>query len=168
MNDVAALSATGETVSLGVAENQIIVTCGDTTFINRRIEGQYPNYRQLLPEDHTTRATVSVDALTAAVKRAALMSSSTAPIKFNLAPGPVNLVTITVNSADVGSVRENIDCPVEGEEVEIAFNSNYVADGLTTMSDAEVYFDVQSSLKPGIFRSIDSGEYLYLIMPVRI
>lgn len=168
LNDVAGLSASGEVVSIGLADNQIIISCGETTFINRRIEGQYPNYRQLLPDEHTTRATLPVDALTAAVKRASLMSSSTAPIKFNLAPDPVNLASITVNSADVGSIRESIDCPIEGEEMEIAFNSSYVTEGLAMMRSDEVQFDVQNPLKPGIFHSIGSREYLYLIMPVRI
>ena len=168
LNDVAGLPAAGEMVTIGVAENQIIVRCGNTTFINRRIEGQYPNYRQLLPNDHATRAKFTVTSLTSAVKRASLMSSSSAPIRISLAPDPVNLAVVTVNSADLGSVRENIDCPIEGEEMEIAFNSAYVSDGLAVMKDQEMYFDVQSPLKPGIFRTIDSNDFLYLIMPVRI
>ena len=167
MNDVAGLPLGEQVVSIGVAENQIIVRCENMVFINRRIEGQYPNYRQLLPDSHATRATFPVDQLTAAVRRAALMSSSTAPIKFALTPA-VNLAQITVTSADVGSVQESIDCPIEGDEVEIAFNSSYVSDGLSTMKEDEVYFDVQSSLKPGIFRSASEENHLYLIMPVRI
>ena len=95
------------------------------------------------------------------------MSSSTAPIKFALTPA-VNLAQITVTSADVGSVQESIDCPIEGEDVEIAFNSAYVSDGLATMKEENVYFDVQSSLKPGIFLSTGEEKHLYLIMPVRI
>ena len=168
LNDVAALSAQDGMVSIGVAENQIIVICGDIRFISRRIEGQYPNYRQLLPEEHTTRAKFPVSELASAIKRASLMSSSSAPIRISLTPDPVNLAVITVNSADLGSVRENIDCPIEGEEIEIAFNSAYISDGLTSLKEEEVYFDVQSPLKPGILRTIDSDDFLYLIMPVRI
>lgn len=167
LNDVAGLPLNEQVVSVGVAENQIIVRCDNMVFINRRIEGQYPNYRQLLPDSHATRATFPVEALTAAVRRAALMSSSTAPIKFALTPA-VNLAQITVTSADVGSVQESIDCPIEGEDVEIAFNSAYVSDGLATMKEENVYFDVQSSLKPGIFLSTGEEKHLYLIMPVRI
>lgn len=167
LNDVASLTTAEEEISIGVAENQIIVNCGNAIFINRRIEGQYPNYRQLLPENYATRATFPTETLSAAVRRAALMSSSTAPIKFTLSP-QVNLAQITVTSADVGSAQENIDCAIEGEEAEIAFNSSYVSDGLATVKDEEVYFDVQSSLKPGIFRSTGEETYLYLIMPVRI
>lgn len=167
LNDVAGLSLPEQAISIGVADNQIIVRCDNMVFINRRIEGQYPNYRQLLPEGYATRATFPVEPLTQAVRRASLMSSSTAPIKFALTPA-VNLAQITVTSADVGSVQESIDCPIEGEEVEIAFNSAYVSDGLATMKEDEVYFEVQSSLKPGIFRSAGEESHLYLIMPVRI
>ena len=169
MNDVAALSANVDEISLGVADNQIIINVGETTFINRRIEGTYPNYRQLLPDGYTTRATFPVEGLAAAIHRAALISSSAAPIRFSLSP-VVNLAQITVSAADVGSVQESIDCPIEGEETEIAFNSAYISDGLSVIKDDEVYFDTTSPLKPGIFRSVGDGadEYLYLIMPVRI
>ena len=169
MNDVAALSANVDEISLGVADNQIIINVGETTFINRRIEGTYPNYRQLLPDGYTTRATFPVEGLAAAIHRAALISSSAAPIRFSLSPA-VNLAQITVSAADVGSVQESIDCPIEGEETEIAFNSAYISDGLSVIKDDEVYFDTTSPLKPGIFRSVGDGadENLYLIMPVRI
>lgn len=167
LSDIAGIAGDAAEISIGLAENQIIVSCGETVFINRRIEGTYPNYRQLLPDSYSTRATFNVEALSAAVRRASLMSSSSAPIKFSLTPA-VNLAQITVTSADVGSVQESIDCPIEGDEVEIAFNSSYVADGLAVIKDEEVNFDTTSSLKPGIFRSVGSDEYLYLIMPVRI
>lgn len=167
LSDVAGLSVAEQELTIGVSANQILITCDNMTFINRRIEGNYPNYRQLMPDSYETRATFPVESLNAAVKRASLMSSSNAPLRFRLSP-EVNLATITVNSQDIGSVQENIDCSIEGSEVEIAFNSTYVADGLSTIKDEEVHFDVQSPLKPGIFRSISSDDYLYLIMPVRV
>lgn len=168
MNDIAGLNAAGENVSIGLSANQIVLACANMVFINRRIEGQYPNYRQLISDERTTRATFPTDALAAAVKRASLMSSVSAPLKFTLTPSPTNLASVAVNSTDLGSVMENIECQIEGEEVEIAFNSTYVLDGLSVMGADEVYFDVQSPLKPGIFRSIEPGEYLYLVMPVRL
>lgn len=167
LKDIAGLSVPEDVVSIGVAENQIIVEANNTVFINRRIEGQYPNYKQLLPEEHSTRAKFPVDALNSSIKRASIMSSSSAPVKFTLEPD-VNLVQITVNSTDVGSVQESIDCPVDGEQAEIAFNAAYVQNCLSTIKDEEIYFDIQGSLKPGIFKSVKENEYLYLIMPVRL
>lgn len=168
MNDVAGLAVNEDLVTIGIAENQIIITCDNMMFINRRIEGTYPNYQQLLSNNETTRAKFDVAELSASVRRASLMSSSTAPIRFML-DKDVNLVQITVTSADIGSVQESIDCPVEGaENVEIAFNSAYVIDGLAASKEEELYFDVESPQKPGVFRSVGSTEYMYLIMPVRI
>ncbi len=168
LNDIAGLSNGEDEVTVGVADNQIIITCDNMMFINRRIEGAYPNYQQLLSNNETTRAKFNVADLSASVRRAALMSSSTAPIRFTL-DKDVNLVQITVTSADIGSVQESIDCPVEGaENVEIAFNSAYVIDGLAAAKEEELYFDVESSQKPGVFRSVGTTEYMYLIMPVRI
>ncbi len=167
LKDIASLSVPDDTITIGLAENQIIIQANNIIFINRRLEGQYPNYKQLLPNDYTTRAKFSVEALNSAIKRASILSSSTAPVKFTLEPD-VNLVQITVNSSDVGSVQENIDCSVEGEQAEIAFNTSYVQNCLSTVKDEELYFDIQGSLKPGIFRSTGEDTYLYLIMPVRI
>lgn len=167
LNDIASINQPASEISIGSTENQIVITCGDTIFINRRIEGTYPNYRQLLPDTYETRATFEMSSLLASTKRAALMSSSSSPIRFNLSP-EVEYAEISVSSADTGSVKESINCPIEGTPVEIAFNSSYVIDGLSVIKDEKIYFETTSSLKPGIFRSIDSNEYLYLIMPVRI
>ena len=167
LNDVCSVLTTEADVTLGLAENQIIITCENTLFINRRIEGNYPNYRQLLPDDYNTRATIELPALTSSVKRAAILSSSSAPMRFDL-NNATQTIQIFVNSSDVGSVQETISCEMTGDDIEIAFNSSYVTDGLAAIRGEKVYFDVQSSMKPGIFRTIDGDEYLYLIMPVRL
>ncbi len=167
LNDVCSVLTTGEDVTLALAENQIVITCGKTIFINRRIEGSYPNYRQLLPKDYNTRATLDLKALTTCVKRASILSSSSSPMRFDL-----NIATQTtqifVNSNDVGSVQETLPSEIVGDDVEIAFNSLYVNEGLSVIKDEKVYFDVQSSMKPGVFHTFGSDEFLYLIMPVRI
>lgn len=167
LNDVCSVLTTEADVTLGLAENQIIITCENTLFINRRIEGNYPNYRQLLPDDYNTRATIELPALTSSVKRAAILSSSSAPMRFDL-NNATQTIQIFVNSSDVGSVQETISCEMTGDDIEIAFNSAYVTDGLAAIRGEKVYFDVQSSMKPGIFRTVDGDEYLYLIMPVRL
>ena len=77
-------------------------------------------------------------------------------------------IQITVTSPDIGSVQETIVCEIKGEDTEIAFNSAYVIDGLTAVKGDKVYLEVQSALKPGIFRALTPENFLYLIMPVRI
>lgn len=167
LNEVASLPKTEDSVKLALSENQIVITCGPIVFINRRIEGTYPNYKQLLPESYTSRAEMDVAALTASVKRASLLSSSTAPMRFDLNEVS-QTAQITVSSPDIGTAQETLVCAIEGEDVQIAFNSLYVIDGLSAISGEKVSLEVQSDMKPGILRAAEPEKYLYLIMPVRM
>ena len=136
-------------------------------FINRRIEGNFPNYKQLIPESYVTRALIDVDRIVAGVKRASLLGSSTSPVKLDLNMAS-QTVQISAASQDVGSAQETLPCEIEGEDVEIAFNYSYVLEGLSSVAGDKVYLEVQSSLKPGIFRAVAPENYLYLVMPVRV
>lgn len=167
LSEIASLPKTDSPVSLALAENQIVVTCRDTVFVNRRIEGNFPNYKQLLPDSCVTRATVPVDHLVAGVKRASILGSSASPVKFDLNVASQTM-QISAASQDVGSAQETLACEIEGEDVEIAFNYAYVLEGLSAVPTDEVHLEVNSSLKPGIFRAAQPENYLYLVMPVRI
>lgn len=167
LQDIAALPKTDNPVSFALAENQIVVTYQDTVFVNRRIEGNFPNYRQLLPDSHTTRVSIPVEHLVAAVKRTSLLGQASSPVKFdiNIASQTTQLSSV---AQDVGSAQETIACQGEGEDVEIAFNYAYLLDGLAAVGTEEVFLEVQSSLKPGIFKTAAPENFLYLVMPVRI
>lgn len=167
LSEIANLPKTEEEVTLALAENQIVATCGPVVLINRRIEGNYPNYKQLLPDTFTSRAEMDVEALAASVKRGSLLSSSTAPMRFDLNTAS-QTTQITVSSPDVGTAQETLVCQIEGEDAQIAFNSLYVMDGLAAISGEKVTLEVQSEMKPGIFRAAEPENYLYLIMPVRM
>lgn len=167
LSEIASLPKTEANISLALAENQIVVTCQDTVFINRRIEGNFPNYKQLLPDTYVTRATVDVDHLVAGVKRASLMGPSSSPVRFDLNVAS-QTTQISAASQDIGSAQETLACEIEGEDIEIAFNYAYVLEGLAAVGSDEVYLEVQSSMKPGIFRAPAPENYLYLVMPVRL
>ena len=167
LSEIASLPKTEANISLALAENQIVVSCQDTVFINRRIEGNFPNYKQLLPDTYVTRATVDVDHLVAGVKRASLMGPSSSPVRFDLNVAS-QTTQISAASQDIGSAQETLACEIEGEDIEIAFNYAYVLEGLAAVSSDEVYLEVQSSMKPGIFRAPAPENYLYLVMPVRL
>lgn len=167
LSEIASLPKTESPVTIALADNQILVTCEDTVFINRRIEGNFPNYKQLIPESYATRAVIDVDRLVAGVKRASLLGSSTSPVKLDLNMAS-QTVQLSAASQDVGSAQETLPCEIEGEDVEIAFNYAYVLEGLSSVAGDKVYLEVQSSLKPGIFRAVAPENYLYLVMPVRV
>lgn len=167
LSEIASLPKTESPVSIALADNQIVVTCEDTVFINRRIEGNFPNYKQLLPSSYATRAIVDVDKLVAGVKRASLLGPSGSPVKLDLNAAS-QTIQISAASQDVGSAQETIPCEIEGDDAEIAFNYSYVLEGLSAVSGDKVSLEVQASLNPGVFRAEPPESYLYLVMPVRI
>lgn len=167
LQDIAALPSSDDAITLALNENQIIVSYRGMTFINRRIEGTFPNYRQLISDAYSTRATLSTAALTDAVRRVSLMSNKISPvqIKVDAESGAVTLIT---TSQDVGNAQENLICEVEGDTVDIAFNYAFMLDGLNSISTDVVYLELFGPMKPGILRAAEGADFLYLIMPVRV
>ena len=167
LSDLAALPKSGEDIVIAVSDNQIVVDYQNTVFINRRIEGSYPPYRQLIPAGYTMRMEIPTSEFSQAVKRAALMGSSGSSMKVSADPDG-GFIQLSATTQDVGSVRETLNCSGEGEATEIAFNCSYVIDGLSAVESDMVYLETQSSNRPGILRAIGGDEYWYLVMPVRI
>ncbi|MBN1192766.1 MAG: DNA polymerase III subunit beta [Coriobacteriia bacterium] len=167
MEDVAKLAGSAESVSLGVSENQVIFTFGDTTFISRRIEGSFPNYRQLLPKEHSTRAVVDRVELLEAVKRVSLMAQHSTPLRVKISAAEHTL-TLSAATQDVGDASEDIQVVPDGEDVEIAFNHAYLLDGVSVAEGDTVALEVSSPLKPGVLKPGKGDGFVYLLMPVRL
>ena len=166
VSDLAGLPKTGQNITFGLAENQIVVSYMGTVFINRRIEGKYPNYKQLIPTSYETRCLVDRRAFTAAVKRSSLLehTGSQVRISINVASQTIQLTT----NQEIGSTQEMVRAEIEGDDVEIGFNSHYVSEGLAAMESDTVALEIQGSLKPGIMKGSAEEGYLYLVMPVRL
>lgn len=167
LQDIASLQKTDNPVSLALSENQIVVTYQNTVFINRRIEGTFPNYKQLLPDGYSTKVITNTDNLISAVKRISLLNAASSPIRFDI-NNDLQTIQLLAIAQDVGSAQETLSCEIEGENTEIAFNYAYILDGLSVVSTGNVILEVQNSMKPGIFKSEGDEKFLYLIMPVRI
>lgn len=166
LEDITKLALASESVSIGFSDNQIIVTFGDTIFISRRIEGTYPNYKQLIPADHAVSIQLDTQALCAAIKRVALLAQAHTPIRFQFS-AETQSATISASTADVGGAQETVSAEIDGPSMEIAFNHQYLLDGLN-MIQGETVIELQSSLKPGIVKSTEEQGFLYLAMPVRL
>ena len=104
--------------------------------------------------------------LIAAVKRVSLLGSATSAIRLSLNSATQTMQVSSIQQ-DVGSAQETINGTIEGEDIEIGFNYHYVTDGLTAVRGDQVTMEVQTPLKPGIFREEGEESYLYLLMPVR-
>ena len=165
--DLASLPSEGDHIDISLAENQIIVKYQNITFVNRKIEGNYPNYQQLLPDSYATRAQFNTKQLAEAVKRTSLLSNRTSPVKFDL-NNASQTTQLSTASQDIGAATETIGSQIEGEDTQIAFNFAYVIDGLSSVETENVYLELQGSMKPGIFKSDAEERFMYLIMPVRL
>lgn len=167
MEDVSRLAGASEQLSFGAAENQVIFTFGDTTFVSRRIEGSFPNYRQLLPKEHTTRAVIDRAELHDAVKRVSLMAQQSTPLRVKISTSEHTL-TLSAGTQDIGDANEDLQVTPEGENVEIAFNHSYLLDGVSVAETDTVALEVTSPLKPGVLKPAEGDGFTYLLMPVRL
>jgi DNA polymerase-3 subunit beta len=152
-------------VSIGLTERDASFRIGTTTVITRLIEGDFPNYRGLIPENHPNRMTVNRLELLDAVRRVRLLAQETTPIRLTMSSDGLDLVAIT---QDVGKASETIDGIYDGEELTVAFNPEYLIDGTDAASGDEVVLETVDALKPALLRTPVEPGFLYLLMPVRV
>ena len=145
-------------------ESQVAFRIGSLTLTSRLIEGEFPNYRQLLPETQESRLTVSRQQLLDAVRRVGLLARDTTPVRLEFNALGVKLSS---SSPDLGQAVETVEARYEGEDLTVAFNPQYLADGLTAAHGESIRLDVRDGLKPGIVRG-EGDEFTYLVMPVRL
>jgi DNA polymerase-3 subunit beta len=164
LEEIPKLAGGAESVSMGIADNQIVFEFGSSVYVTRRIEGAFPNYRQLVPQDGETKLTVSRADLEGAAKRVSLLAQHNAPLRVKVSD---STLTLSAQTQDVGEASEDLMVATEGEPIEIAFNHAFLVDGLASSDDENLAFVASSPLKPGVFRSTEGEGFTYLIMPVR-
>ena len=151
-------------VELFVDDSQVSFHLGALTLTSRLIEGEFPPYRSLLPEQYESRLTVSRQQLMDAVRRVGLLARDTSPVRLEFNALGVKLSS---SSPDLGQAVEAVEARFEGEDLTAAFNPTYLADGLGAATGETVRLEVRDGLKPGIVRG-DSDDFTYLVMPVRL
>jgi DNA polymerase-3 subunit beta len=152
------------TVEIMVDGSQVSFRAGGLTLTSRLIEGEFPNYRTLLPEGHESRLTVSRQQLLDAVTRVGLMARDATPVRLEFNALGVKLSS---SSPDLGQAVETVEARYEGEDLTVAFNPAYLRDGLTAAVGETLRLDVRDGLKPGVLHG-DGDEFTYLVMPVRL
>jgi len=152
------------TVDIFIDESQVAFRAGALTLMSRLIEGEFPNYRQLLPEASESRLTASRQQLLDAVRRVGLLARDSTPIRLEFNALGVRLWS---SSPDLGEALETVEARYEGEDLTVSFNPQYLADGLVAATGESVRLDVRDGLKPGVVRG-DGDEFTYLVMPVRM
>ncbi len=132
--------------------------------ITKLVEGNYPNYRQVIPSEVKERVTLVREELLHALRRADIMTSDKAnSVKMAFTK---NNLSITANSPDVGEARESLAINYKGADVAVAFNPKYLIDPLNALGEDEVYFELIDELSPGVLKI--NGPFLYVVMPMRL
>lgn len=152
-------------VTLRLGERDASFEVGGTQVVTRLIEGEFPNYRGLIPETYPNQLTVNRAELMDAVRRVRLMAQEATPIRLNMKADGLELVAVT---QDVGQAQEALDASYDGDELTVAFNPDYLIDGIEVTPGEEITLQTVDPLKPAVMRGADSEDFLYLLMPVRV
>jgi DNA polymerase-3 subunit beta len=151
------------TISLG--QNQVVFEIGEIVLSSRLIDGQFPNYRQLLPESVEHELRISSSELGDVVRRISLLAQKNAPLRLSFGEGEL---TVSAQTPDVGEASEMLPVPFSGAPFEIGFNPEFLRDGLESVESEELVLKLISPLRPGLIESPDGGQFVYLIMPIRL
>jgi DNA polymerase III subunit beta len=158
------IAQAGETIELGVHENQVVFAAEDVWLTTRRIDGQFPNYKQLLPESFEHDVTVPRAELLDVVRRVAVMAQRNSPLRLRFAEGEL---TVSAQTQDVGEARESLPVQFSGEPLEIGFNAEFLREGIESVTEDEIQVRLISPLRPGLITA-EGDDFWYLIMPIRL
>ncbi len=166
LRELERLLGSAEEVTLRLGDREAAFEVGDVRLTTRLIEGEFPNYRGLIPASHPNRLTVGREALVEAVKRVKLMARElNTPVRLAMSADGLELVAIT---QDVGQAHEQLDATYEGTELTVAFNPEYLLSGVEVTPGDEIHLDTVDAQKPAVIRAGEAQEFLYLLMPVRV
>ena len=154
-------------IMLASSKSQILFHVEGVDIVSRLIDGQFPNYQQVLPTSHSTRAVVERDELLKAVRISALIASAAANV-IRIRMGDEGSGTITIAAAaDVGEAQTEVEAAIEGETVQISFNARYLQEALQNLDQDQLALEFSGALSPGVLRPTGDEDYVHVIMPVR-
>jgi len=152
-------------VTLRLGEREATFEVGTTRVTTRLIEGEFPNYRGLIPSTYPNRMVVAREALGDAVRRVRLMAREATPVRLTMSASGVELDAVT---QDIGQASEAVEGTFEGTELTVGFNPDYLLDGIEVAPGDEVVLETTDANKPAVLRATGRDDFLYLLMPVRI
>jgi DNA polymerase III subunit beta len=167
LQELSRIAAAGEAdeVGISIGQNQVVFSVAGVVLSSRLIEGQFPNYRQLLPDTFEHEVRLDRDELLETVRRIGLMAQKNAPLRLGFSDGELS---ISAQTADVGEASESMPANFQGESFEIGFNAEFLREGIESVGAGEVLFKLITPLRPGLLRPVEDDAFLYLIMPIRL
>jgi len=157
--------APDDALSVGVGQSQVVFELGGVVLSSRLIDGQFPNYRQLIPDEAEHSLRIARGELLDVVRRVSLLAQKNTPLQLSFSEGALR---ISAETPDIGEASETLPVTFQGEPFDIGFNPDYLRDGLESVDGDEFVLKLITPLRPGLIESTEPGQFVYLIMPVRL
>jgi DNA polymerase III subunit beta len=154
-----------EEVELSLARNQVVCRAAGVTIASRLIEGQFPSWRQLIPESFEHEVRLPRVELLDVCRRIGQLAQRNAPLRLAFAEGEL---TVAAETPEIGDASEGFPAPYSGEPMEIAFNPQFLVEGIESVATEELVLKLSSPLRPGLLQSSGSDDFSYLVMPIRL
>ena len=157
-----------QAIAVRFDQGQLIIEWDNQRLTSRLLEGQYPNYNQLIPKQFSRQITIERRLLISALERISVLADQkNGIVKLTLEPAE-NVLTLSVDAPDVGSGKEAVAAQISGEPLDIAFNVKYLQDGLKAFSTSEVQMQCDTATSPAVLTPLGGLKMTYLVMPVQI
>jgi len=172
--ELARISTDEETITMAItsARNQVLFHMPSVDLVSQLIEGNFPDYHQIIPKSYSTRTVVNTNSFLRACKTANIFARDAANIvRLQIAPGgelAPGHMTIAATSAELGDNVGEIDASIEGDEIEAAFNAKYLMDVLSVMDSAQVALETTTSSSPGVIKPVGDVDFVHVIMPMHV
>ena len=158
-------SSGAETVKLISGEREVVFEVEGVVLTTTAIEGQFPKYQQIFPEEWTHEVRLPRDELLESVRRVGKMAIKNRPLRLGFSSGEL---TISASTPDLGDAEEKIPAAWTGEEMSIGFNADFFREGIEGIQEGEILLKLISPLRPGLLQAVEGDDFRYLIMPIRL
>jgi DNA polymerase III subunit beta len=154
-----------EEVEIALPRNQIVFRAAGVLVSSRLIEGQFPSWRQLVPESFEHEIRLPREEFLEIARRVSQLAQRNAPLRLAFTEGEL---TVAAETPDIGDASEGMPVPYSGEPLEIAFNPQFLVEGIESVGSEELAVQLSSPLRPGLLRPVDGDDFSYLVMPIRL
>ena len=154
-----------EHVEVALSRNQVVFRVDGIALSSRLIEGQFPSWRQLIPETFEHEVRMPREELLEVTSRVSQLAQRNAPLRFAFAEGEL---TVAAETPDIGDAAQSLPAPYSGEPLEIAFNPQFLIEGIESVEGDEIAIQLSSPLRPGLLRPVGAEDFAYLVLRLRL
>jgi DNA polymerase-3 subunit beta len=165
LNELERLIGGAESMTMALGENRATFEVGGSTLTTTLLNVEFPKYKQLISAHYPNKVTTAREPLLEAVRRSRILARETTPVRLEMLANSIRLSVVT---QDIGQVVDELDAKLDGTEITIGFNSQYLMDGIDAVKGDEITIESTDPVKPAVLRGVGDKNYLYLVMPQRL